>query len=142
MTATPDYLAAVALELVHRIRDEDPEANGKWLAKRLPDPGDWWRLIFVLGAAVDPGRTWQELTGWARGLEPVPAGDDDALPRDRRRRRHLHPCGTRQAAQRHRYHKEPVCDPCLQAERVHDAERGRRRRAAARQARTETRSAA
>lgn len=44
--------------------------------------------------------------------------------------RQLKPCGTRAAAQRHRYRGEPLCDSCVAAVRRHDRERKRERRAA------------
>lgn len=38
------------------------------------------------------------------------------------------PCGTRAAAQRHRQNGEPVCPPCVQAERAYDQAHPRRAR--------------
>ena len=63
---TEDDLAAIAVQLVARVRDDDPEANGRWLATVLPDPADWFRLAFVLAAAVPDGVAWSHLTAWAR----------------------------------------------------------------------------
>ncbi len=101
--ADPDYLAAISRELVTRIRDDDPEENGRWLAAVLPDPADWFRLVFVTGALVPDDRTWSQLTAW------IPGGAGSATPRQ--------PCGTHAAAARHRRRKEKVCDACLRAER-------------------------
>ncbi|GIE46187.1 hypothetical protein [Actinoplanes lobatus] len=108
---TPDYLAAVALELSHRVREDDPEANGRWLAKRLPEPGDWFRLAFVLAAALPQDRPWRELTGWAADLTewtgPRPEPPDESPA--------LQPCGTRAAYRRHRRRGEDTCQPCRDA---------------------------
>ena len=63
---TEDDLAAIGAQLVGRVRDDDPEANGRWLAAALPDPADWFRLAFVLAAAVPDNVAWTQLTAWAR----------------------------------------------------------------------------
>jgi hypothetical protein len=61
-----DRLAQVAVELTERVRDDNPEANARWLATALPDPADHFRLLFVLAAAVPDDRPWSHLTAWAR----------------------------------------------------------------------------
>jgi hypothetical protein len=61
-----DQLASIAQQLAARLRDDDPEANARWLAAVLPDPGDWFRLCFVLGSAVPVDRSWLALTSWTR----------------------------------------------------------------------------
>jgi hypothetical protein len=102
-------LSQTAMDLVIRVRDEDPEENGEWLANLLPDPADWFRLAFVLAAAVPDDRSWADLTRWAK----VTALDDDP------QRPGPKPCGTPAAAARHRYHREPIdpaCRAALQAE--------------------------
>lgn len=63
-----DWLAAVAIELVARVRDEDPRANARWLISTLPDEADRFALLFVLAAAVPLDRPWRELTAWASEL--------------------------------------------------------------------------
>jgi Homeodomain-like domain len=79
MTAVDvDRLASVAVQLAARVRDENPEDVGLWLAGQVPDPADWFRLAFVQAAAVPVDVPWSELTSWARDLvagRPVPAGD-------------------------------------------------------------------
>lgn len=65
-------LESIAQQLAARIRDDDPEANGRWLAAELPDPGDWFRLCFALAQAVPDDRTWRQLTAWTRAPEPTP----------------------------------------------------------------------
>jgi hypothetical protein len=121
---TADDLAAIAVQLAMRVRDEHPEVNGRWLAKMLPDPADRWAMIFVLAAAVDVDRSWTDLTGWASDLDEhqviqLPAA---AQPGE------VQPCGTVAAARRHRYYEEPICDLCREAERARDrTRRGRRR---------------
>lgn len=68
MSETPDEhadrLAAIAAELVVRVRDDDPAANGRWLANVLPSSADWFSLAFVLAAAVPDDRSWRALTAW------------------------------------------------------------------------------
>lgn len=61
-----DRLASVAAQLVARIRDDDPESVGRWLATQLPRPEMWWQLTFVLAAAVPLDRPFSHLTAWAR----------------------------------------------------------------------------
>lgn len=60
-----DRLAAVAVELVTRVRDEPAEANWRWLLATLPDPLDREALSFVLAAAVPADQPWNVLTRWA-----------------------------------------------------------------------------
>ena len=113
-TATADHLASIAVELSYRVREEDPEANGAWLAQQLPDPADWFRLAFVAAAAIPQDRTWGELTGWAAGFgeEPITLR---RLETDRPPRHNLQPCGTRAAYRRHRRAGEQACQPCKDA---------------------------
>lgn len=65
LTRSADELARIAVELAIRVRDVEPERNGTWLAAVLPEPGDWFRLCFVLAAAVPDDRSWRQLTAWA-----------------------------------------------------------------------------
>jgi hypothetical protein len=113
MPATVDYLASVALELTYRVREDDPEANGRWLAARLPDPADWFRLAFVAAAAIPQDRSWHDLTAWARNLADTPG--PPPAPRPAVERRNLQPCGTRAAYRRHRRRGETACQPCRDA---------------------------
>jgi hypothetical protein len=113
MPATPDYLASLALELSYRVRQDDPEDNGRWLAKRLPNPADWFRLAFVAAAAIPQDRTWRELTDWACQL-PESRPDPPERP-DRPERDGLQPCGTRAAYRRHLKRGEPTCQACRDA---------------------------
>lgn len=114
-------LEAVAVQLVSRVRDDDPDANARWLHTQLPNPTDWRNLAFVLAAAVPEDRTWRQLTAWTRG-------EDDGIRRFKRR---LKPCGTLAAARRHRSRNEPVDDACVEAERAYDRDRKRTQRRAA-----------
>ncbi|MBM0275352.1 hypothetical protein [Micromonospora tarensis] len=119
-----DRLAAVAAELVVRVRDEGPDDNAAWLAAALPDPAAREHLLYVLAAAVPDDRPWTDLTAWA--VE-----------------RRLKPHGTQAAAARHRYRREDLCEECRDAERVRDKLRKRAQRARARTATcTTSRSAA
>lgn len=72
-----DQLEQIAQQLAGRVRDDDPEANARWLTNILPDPADWFRLAFALAAAVPDDKPWTELVAWHCGLEH---------PLDRRRR--------------------------------------------------------
>lgn len=78
MSETPDdradRLAAVAVQLATRVRDDAPDANWRWLLATLPDPLDREALAFVLAAAVPIDMPWMSLTHWARvwldGIRP------------------------------------------------------------------------
>lgn len=72
LSRSPDDLARIALELATRVRDEATERNGIWLAAVLPEPGDWFRLCFVLAAAIPDDRSWTHLTAWTRAGRPTP----------------------------------------------------------------------
>ncbi len=61
-----DELAEIAAQLIARVRDEPAEANGRWLAAVCPNPTDWWRLLFVIAAAVPVDQSWSNLTAWTR----------------------------------------------------------------------------
>lgn len=128
MAATPDHLASIALELSYRVREEDPEANGAWLAQRLPDPGDRWALIFVIAAAIPQDRTWHDLTAWAADLDDAPRLRPAPAPD--RQRPHLQPCGTRAAYRRHRRLGENACQPCKDAAAAYKRECDARKAAA------------
>lgn len=108
-----DRLAAVAIELACRVRDEGPADNAAWLADRLPDPADWFRLAFVAAAAIPQDRSWHDLTAWARNLNDTPG--PQPAPEPVVERRNLQPCGTRAAYRRHRRRGETACQPCRDA---------------------------
>lgn len=86
-----DRLAEVAAELVVRVRDDNPQANARWLAAVLPDPADRDALLYVLAAAVPDDRPWLHLTAWTRRT-PAPSaallaerfGDLDAIAAETR----------------------------------------------------------
>lgn len=100
---TEDQLVAIAMQLCARVRDDHPEANGRWLTAVAPDPENWWRLLFILAAAVPDDQTWSELTGWIN--QPAVEG--------------LRPCGTRSAYERHRARGEDVDEACHEAYRAY-----------------------
>jgi hypothetical protein len=110
-------LAKVAMELAQRVRDDDPAAVGRWLAATLPDPADWWALMFVLAAAVPDDRSWQHSTAWTLS------------PGRHRGANELEPCGTRAAYRRHLAHGQDPCDACKEGNRTWERDRGRLRRA-------------
>ena len=113
---TEAELESIAQQLVARLRDDDPEAVNRWLCSQLSNPNDWFRLCFVLAAAVPIDESWRSLTAWTE-LDPWVRIDS---------RTRLAPCGTRAAAERHRYNKEPLCGACRDAVREYDRERKRK----------------
>lgn len=125
---TPDQLAAIAVELTVRVRDHGPADNGRWLTHRLPNPGDWFRLAFVLAAAIPDDQPWTDLTAWARPAAAVTRIHAER-PEPLAESKPLKPHGTIAAVTRHRYRREPLCQPCRDAYRVYDRERKRARRA-------------
>jgi hypothetical protein len=110
-----DRLAAVAMELAQRVRDDDPEANRRWLHAVLPDPTDREALLYVLAAAVPDDRPWSHLVEWVR--QPVSV-----------RSLRLQPCGTRAAYRRHLAKGDPPCLPCDEENRRYERERKQRLR--------------
>lgn len=58
-----DRLAEVAAQLVGRVRDDEPEANHRWLRSQV-QPDQYEALIVILAAAVPIDRTWSQLTSW------------------------------------------------------------------------------
>ena len=83
---TEDELAAVAAQLVARVRNTTREENAEWLVAECPDPADWFRLAFALAAAVEVDRPFSVLIGWARLYEPTGNGRPDTAARVQRRR--------------------------------------------------------
>lgn len=129
ITAAADRLAAVAVELAVRVRDESPEANAAWLAEKVPTATDRRNLCIVLAAAIPIDQPWRRLTAWTQAPPaaptPEPARRTAGRPKGKSRKQALKPCGTRAAALRHRYHGEQPCDPCVEAEREYDRNRER-----------------
>jgi len=76
-----DQLERVAQELVLRVRDDEPDGNGRWLAA-VTDEHDRWALLFILAAAVPDDRSWKHLTLWTYGLGGPDT--DDAVQARRR----------------------------------------------------------
>lgn len=144
-----DHLAAIAAELACRVRDETPADNLAWLDQELPDPIDRRDLLFVLAAAIPDDRPWLALTAWTLVSRPAPTEPEadpegpvlrpaeSSRPASRPGKtqqgasRSTQPCGTLAAASRHRYHGEPMCEPCREAYRAYDRERKQVRRTAA-----------
>jgi proline racemase len=102
---TEDELSSIAQQLVGRLREDDPEAVNRWLCSVLPSSVEWFRLCFVLAAAVPDDESWKNLTAWT------------LMARNNRGKRS--PCGTNSAAKQHRNRGEVVCEPCLVAERAY-----------------------
>lgn len=64
--ARAKQLEIIAQQLVGRLRDDDPEDVGRWLAGEAPRYEDLWQLVFVVAAAVPVARQWTNLTAWTR----------------------------------------------------------------------------
>lgn len=109
---TPDDLAAIAQQLAGRVRDDDPDANARWLDAVCPDPADRYALLFVLAAAVPADLPGSVLFGWI-GREPDAVGSH----------RELRPHGTAAAISRHLTAREGLCTLCRAAERDRLAKR-------------------
>lgn len=60
-----DRLAEIAVELVVRVRDDEPNAVHRWLRAVVAD-NDMMALAVILAAAVPEDRTWDQLTSWVR----------------------------------------------------------------------------
>lgn len=66
---TVEHLESLAQQLAARLREDEPEANLRWLRAELgTDPqapvSDVERLLFVLAAGVPISRSWSSLTQW------------------------------------------------------------------------------
>lgn len=77
-TATTDVqrLESLAQQLAARVRDDDPEANLRWLRAQLGvDPAapvsDIERLLFLVAGAIPDNRPWWDLTEWARTPDEI-----------------------------------------------------------------------
>jgi len=64
-------LEAIAQQLAARVRDEDPDTVAQWLNTELPNPADWFRLAFVLAAAVPDDKRWSDLIRWIDRPDPI-----------------------------------------------------------------------
>jgi hypothetical protein len=58
-----DQLAAIAIELVGRVRDDEPSAVHRWLSAVVAD-NDMMALAVILAAAVPVDQPWSHLTAW------------------------------------------------------------------------------
>lgn len=56
-------LEQIAQQLIARVREDDPQANQRWL-HAVTTPDDREALLYVLAAAVPDDRTWRDLTAW------------------------------------------------------------------------------
>ena len=103
-----DKLVSVAMQLAGRVREDDPEANQRWLhAHTTPDERE--ALLYVLAAAVPIDVEPSVLFDW------------------KIQEAKLRPHGTPAALGRHRKRKERPCDLCRAVENT----RSRLRRGAA-----------
>jgi hypothetical protein len=78
----PDRLASIAIGLAVRVRDDEPEANARWLASQIQTPDEMRALVFVLAAAVPIEVPWSVLTDWTTKL----GGPDTVAAIEERRR--------------------------------------------------------
>lgn len=127
---TEDELSSIAQQLVGKLRDEDPEAVNRWLSSVMPSSTDWYRLCFVLAAAVPDDKRWSELMAW--WINPPPGTEPPATLESKRYAQA--PCGSHGAYRRHRKNGEMPCQVCVDAERARDRERRRKQRAEQREA--------
>lgn len=74
-----DPLAEIAAQLVGRVRDDEPEANLRWLRSQI-QPEQYEALCFVLAAAVPRAPSWLTLTAWTR-VTPPGSVDEIAVER-------------------------------------------------------------
>lgn len=72
-----ETLAALALELAVRVRDEDPAEVDRWLRASVPC-GEWPALAVVLAAHIPLDRPARELLRWWTGRSTLDAADDRA----------------------------------------------------------------
>lgn len=61
-----DRLASIACGLAVRVRDDEPEANARWLDSQVHTVEELRALVFVLAAAVPIEVPWSHLTAWTR----------------------------------------------------------------------------
>lgn len=73
-------LEQIAQQLIARVRDDEPEANARWLAAHTTAE-ERGALLFILAAAVPDDRTWSQLIGWTR-----PPSVDTPVDMEKRRR--------------------------------------------------------
>ncbi len=68
-----DRLASVAIGLAVRLRDDEPDANLRWLRAQIA-PEEMEAFVFVLAAAVPIEVPWSLLTDWTtRPLDTMKA---------------------------------------------------------------------
>jgi hypothetical protein len=101
-----DQVADVAQELVVRVRDDDPEANARYIRSVVDGEQDLIALALVLAAAVPTDQPWRHLTAWTHVTK-----------------RELMPCGTVAAYRRHKTRNEMACPACTEAMRDYDRTR-------------------
>lgn len=91
-TMDADALAAIAAELITRVRDDEPSAVHRYLLAAMTDASlaDWVGLCMVQAAATPDDRPWSDLVAWIAG--------DTAEDRAERRRRQNRECMQRARA--------------------------------------------
>ena len=117
-----DELARIGAQLAGRVREYGVADNARWLATQLPDSAEWFRLAFVLAAAVPVDRSWRDLTAWTvTPARPEPAGTLRPCPWTH----FLSDAGVR----RHRDAGQEPCQGCRDRERIYNRTRKARYRA-------------
>lgn len=109
-----ERLLRIGLDMAVRIREEPPDAVARTMHGL--DQGELRDLALLMAACVDVGRPVREVVWWTE-LDRMPP-----------RPRHIQPCGTHAAYNRHRAKGEPVDLACEVAERQHNAERYQQRK--------------
>ena len=59
-------LEAIAQQLAARVREDDPDANQRWLHTQTT-AAEREHLLYVLAAAVPDDKPWVELVAWIDG---------------------------------------------------------------------------
>lgn len=59
-----DRLAAVAVELIGRVREYDPADVHRWLVTEVAGVNEWIGLTMILAAVVPDDQPWSELKAW------------------------------------------------------------------------------
>jgi hypothetical protein len=59
-------LEKIAAQLAGRVRDDDPEANARWLAAHVHGADEWRALAIILAAAVPVTEPFSRLVAWTR----------------------------------------------------------------------------
>jgi len=117
-TCLPARALYTAQLLIGAVRDGNASQVNRQIGGM--DPPQLRELVVTLAALVPYDQSIRELLAW----------NDEQWHVHGRKVQRLRPHGTHAAYARHRNHGEPACDDCLEAERLYQRARDRRRRRA------------